>query len=79
MLLSKISLNTQVVSTSADTTAVVGGINIDAKTEGFLEFYEGALIAIDSLHQLGMNIELLVFDASNIAAINSLLNLDEFR
>jgi ABC-type branched-subunit amino acid transport system substrate-binding protein len=79
LLLSKISLNTQVVSTSADTTAVVGGINIDAKTEGFLEFYEGALIAIDSLHQLGMNIELLVFDASNIAAINSLLNLDEFR
>jgi LysM repeat protein len=79
LLLSRISLNTQVVSTSADTTAVVGGINIDAKTEGFLEFYEGALIAIDSLQQLGMNIELLVFDASNIATINSLLNLDEFR
>lgn len=79
MLLSKISLNTQVISTSADTTSVVGGINIDAKTEGFLEFYEGALLAIDSLRQMGMNVELQVFDASNAATINSLLNMDEFR
>lgn len=79
MLLSKISLNTQVISTPADTTAVVGGINIDAKTEGFLEFYEGALLAIDSLRQLGMNVELQVFDAGNASSINSLLNMDEFR
>lgn len=78
MLLSKVTLNTQIVSTT-DTTAVVGSANIDAKTEGFLEFYEGALLAADSLHRVGMNVELLVFDAGNLTTINSLLQLEEFR
>ena len=62
-----------------DTLAASNEINIDPKAESFLEFYEGVLLAIDSLQQKGMNIELFVFDASNKNMINGLLQLDVFR
>lgn len=79
LLLSKINLSNKVMSVSTDTTLTVNGVNIDSKALGFLEFYEGALLAVDSLQRKGMNIELYVFDASNQRTVNALLQLDEFR
>lgn len=79
ILLSKIVLNPPVAPVITDTTVVANLPNIDPKILGFLEFYEGALLAIDSLQSIGMNIELFVFDASNQQMVNSLLQLDEFR
>jgi hypothetical protein len=79
MLMSKISFNNQPVSNLQDSTASASGTNIDQKAIGFLEFYEGALIAIDSLQGLGMNIELFVFDATSQQMVNSLLQMDELR
>ena len=64
---------------NTDSIVVTNGISIDPKAESFLEFYQGALLAIDSLQQKGMNIELCVFDASNQNMINGLLQLDVFR
>ena len=64
---------------NTDSLAVGNGISIDPRAESFLEFYEGAMLAIDSLQQNGMNIELCVFDASNQNMINGLLQLDVFR
>jgi LysM repeat protein/ABC-type branched-subunit amino acid transport system substrate-binding protein len=79
MMLSKISFNNQPVSNIQDSATSVTGTNVDQKAIGFLEFYEGVIIAIDSLQELGMNIELFVFDASNQQMVNSLLQMDEFR
>lgn len=64
---------------SADTIAPANATTIDPKAENFLEFYQGALLAVDSLQQQGMNVELCVFDASNLNMINALLQLDVFR
>jgi len=79
LLLSKISLNNPSVSVSSDTTLAVNGVNIDQKAESFIEFYEGVILAVDSMQRNGMNIELFVFDVSNQEMINALLLLDEFR
>jgi len=79
LLLSKISVNSQMIAVSSDTTISVNGGNIDQKALGFLEFYEGAILAIDSMQRNGMNIELYVFDASNQQSINTLLQIEEFR
>jgi len=79
LLLSKISLKSQTVPVNSDTTLTINGVNIDPKAESFLEFYEGALLAIDSMQQNGMNIELFVFDVTNQQMVNALLQLDEFR
>lgn len=79
LLLSKISITKQAVVNPSDTSAVQNGVNIDQKTVGFLEFYEGALLALDSLQSKGMNIEWYVFDASNQKMINALLQMEEFR
>ncbi len=79
LLLSKISLSNQTVMNNQDTSSVLNGINIDQKAVSFFEFYEGALLAIDSMQRSGMNIELFVFDVTNQQMINSLLQLDEFR
>ena len=78
-IFSKIIINHQVDTVNTDTTVVASGVNIDQKALGFLQFYEGALLAIDSLQKTGMNIELDVFDASNQQSINNLLQLEEFR
>ena len=79
LLLSKISISKPVVVNPADTIVVPSGMNIDQKALGFLEFYEGALVAMDSLQRKGMNIELYVFDATNQKMINALVQMDEFR
>lgn len=79
LLLSKISITKPAVANPMDTTVVLNGANIDQKALGFLEFYEGALLALDSLQRKGMNIELYVFDASNQKMINALIQMDEFR
>lgn len=64
---------------STDSVAPVNNTIIDPKADSFLEFYEGALLAVDSLQKQGMNIELCVFDACNMNMINALLQLDVFR
>ena len=82
-ILSKIDFSKTIskmpVVTTDSTTTVVNLMNIDQHVQGFLEFYEGAVLAIDSLQQKGMNIELYVFDATNQTMINALLQLDVFR
>jgi LysM repeat protein/ABC-type branched-subunit amino acid transport system substrate-binding protein len=79
LLLSKISITKPAVANQMDTTVVLYGANIDQKALGFLEFYEGALLALDSMQLKGMNVELYVFDASNQKMINALVQMDEFR
>lgn len=79
LLLSKISITKPAVVNPADTAVVLNGANIDQRALGFLEFYEGALLALDSVKRKGMNVELYVFDSSNQKMINALLQLDEFR
>ncbi len=78
-ILSKLIIPSQASVSLTDTSALLPGVNIDPKAESFIEFYEGALLAVDSLQRLGMKIELLVFDVNNQAMINALLQLDEFR
>jgi len=78
-IMSKINIAKQVVANPADTAVVYSGVNIDQKALGFLEFYEGALLAVDSLQRAGMNIELFAFDVSNQKMINALLQMDEMR
>lgn len=78
-LMGKISIAKQVVINPADTTVVYAGVNIDPKALGFLEFYEGALLAVDSLQRMGMNIEVYAFDVSNQKMINQILQLNEMR
>ena len=79
LLTSKIRMNALAQTANSDTIMSINGVTIDPKANGFLEFYEGALIALDSMQRLGMNIELFVFDANNQKRINDLLQLDEFR
>lgn len=79
LLMSKISFTAPIAPTSTDTTVVLAGMNIDQRAAGFLEFYEGALLAIDSLQRKGMDIELYVFDVSNQKMVNVLVNMEEFR
>ncbi|HCY40239.1 MAG TPA: hypothetical protein DHV48_02645 [Prolixibacteraceae bacterium] len=79
ILTGKIDLSHLNTLAGTDSVGITSGLNIDSKVEGFIEFYEGALLAIDSLIQQGMNIELIVFDASNKQMINGLLQLDIFR
>lgn len=72
-------LSNQWITGNSDSVASPGTVTIDPKAESFLEFYEGVLLAVDSMQRQGMNIELLVFDASNKNMINGLLQLDVFR
>lgn len=49
-------------------------------SENFLQFYEGALIAIDSLKKSGMKVILHVFDTqNNIETTRSIIQTPEFR
>ena len=80
VLLNKIDFSSQLNAGFTDSVAGgPNGINIDPKADNFLEFYEGAMLAVDSLQKNGMNIELCVFDASNEGMVNGLLQLDAFR
>ncbi|HPR85702.1 MAG TPA: LysM peptidoglycan-binding domain-containing protein [Prolixibacteraceae bacterium] len=76
-VLSKINLEKQAAA-SVD-TVVYAGVNIDSKALGFLEFYEGALLAVDSLQRTGMKVETYAFDVSNQKMVNALLQLDVMR
>ena len=78
-LLKHIDFSNRVNTGASDSTVATNGIIIDQRAESFLEFYEGAILAIDSLQKSGMKIELCVFDASNEKMINALLQLDVFR
>ncbi|HET6555668.1 MAG TPA: LysM peptidoglycan-binding domain-containing protein [Prolixibacteraceae bacterium] len=72
-------LSNQWITGSTDSTAAPASVTLDQRAESFIEFYEGALLALDSMQKQGMNIELCVFDAANQNMINSLLQLDVFR
>ncbi|WP_372773390.1 LysM peptidoglycan-binding domain-containing protein [Mangrovibacterium sp.] len=49
-------------------------------SESFVQFYEGVLLAVDSLKRAGMNVKLHVFDTDKKAsAIQSILYRPEFR
>ncbi|MCW0482162.1 LysM peptidoglycan-binding domain-containing protein [Gaoshiqia sediminis] len=51
-----------------------------ARSDNFLHFYEGVLLAVDSLQRAGMHVQLNVFDTNQSAAvIDSLIRLDIFR
>lgn len=76
--LDKLSFNTQFIPNSTDTTIVVNGTTIDPKALGFLDFYEGAILAVDSMQRQGMNIEIYTFDASNQNTIAQMLQMKEF-
>ena len=53
---------------------------IYSKSENFLHFYEGVLLAVDSLQRQGMNVELNVFDTNQDKhVVDSLIQLDVFR
>ncbi len=50
------------------------------RSANFMHFYEGVLLAVDSMQRAGMNIELQVYDTNqDQAVIDSLVLLDEFR
>ncbi|PTN06785.1 LysM peptidoglycan-binding domain-containing protein [Mangrovibacterium marinum] len=50
------------------------------RSESFLEFYEGVLLAVDSMKRAGMNIRLHVFDTNQSAAkISSILYQPSFK
>ena len=50
------------------------------RSESFLQFYEGVLVAVDSLKRAGMNIKLHVFDTNqSTAQVQSILYKPEFR
>ncbi len=72
-------LSRQLHSGSIDSVSLTSGIKIDPRAESFLEFYDGVLLAIDSLQKKGMNIELYTFDVTNQKMINALLQTELFR
>ena len=65
---------------SADSFIVRSNRIIYPRSESFVQFYEGVLIALDSLKKAGMNIRLHVYDTNqNKATIQSIINQPEFR
>ena len=44
------------------------GIQFYGSSENFIHFYEGVLLAVDSLHQMGIRVELNVFDTEQKAS-----------
>jgi len=64
----------------ADSFAVRDDRIVYPRSESFLQFYEGVLVAVDSLQRSGMNVKLHVFDTNQSAeTIQSILNTPEFR
>ncbi len=50
------------------------------RSANFMHFYEGVLLAVDSLQRAGMNVKLQVYDTNqDQQVIDSLILLDEFR
>lgn len=77
-LFSPIFFNNHSLAISTDTTIVAGGTRIDPRATGFMEFYEGAVLALDSLRRVGMNVELYVLDANNPKQVSALIQKQEF-
>lgn len=77
-LFSPIYFNNQRLLNGTDTTVVASGINIDPRAGGFLEFYEGAILALDSIRRSGISVEMYVFDANNARQVNKLIQHPEF-
>ncbi len=61
-----------------DTTKIRTEKNIDPRSENFMHFYEGVLMAVDSLRKQDMKFELFVFDTED-SKIRSLIQQDLFR
>ncbi len=50
------------------------------RSENFIHFYEGVLLAVDSLKRAGMNVQLHVFDTNQEqAVVDSIIRLSVFR
>lgn len=48
-------------------------------SENFLQFYEGVLVAVDSMQRAGMKVDLHVYDTeNNMNSVRKILNGDEF-
>lgn len=48
-------------------------------SENFLQFYEGVLLAVDSMRNAGMTVKLHVYDTqNNVDSVRKFLNTDEF-
>lgn len=64
----------------ADTFKIRDEKIIFPRSENFVHFYEGVLLAVDSLQKAGMNVNLHVYDTNqDQAVVDSLIRLDEFR
>lgn len=64
----------------ADTFKIRDEKIIYPRSENFVHFYEGVLLAVDSLQKAGMNVNLHVYDTNqDKAVVDSLIQLDEFR
>jgi len=64
----------------ADSFAVRRDRSIYPKSESFIEFYEGVLLAVDSLTRVGMKIKLHVFDTNQSSTrIQTILHDPNFR
>ncbi len=63
-----------------DTFKIREDVIVYPRSENFIQFYEGVLLAVDSLKKAGMKIELHVFDTNQeYAVVDSLVQLDLFR
>lgn len=63
-----------------DTFKIREDVIVYPRSENFIQFYEGVLLAVDSLKRAGMKIELHVFDTNQeYAVVDSLVKLDFFR
>lgn len=54
---------------NASTTPVGGKIDINPETYPFLQYYEGALLALDSLKRLGISLTFTVYDTQKDTAL----------
>ncbi|HKJ40546.1 MAG TPA: LysM peptidoglycan-binding domain-containing protein [Sunxiuqinia sp.] len=64
----------------ADTFKIREEKIIYPRSESFMHFYEGVLLAVDSLQTAGMKINLHVYDTNqDKAVVDSLIHLDEFQ
>ena len=69
----------EAVEAGRDTFTVRGEKIIDPRSENFMHFYEGVLLAVDSMQRSGMNVKLHVFDTNqDQQVIDSLVVLDVF-
>ncbi|MGQ8336646.1 LysM peptidoglycan-binding domain-containing protein [Sunxiuqinia sp. A32] len=69
-----------ILETGRDTFKVRDEKIIYPRSENFMQFYEGVLLAVDSLQEAGMRVNLHVFDTNqDQQVIDSLLHLDIFR